>query len=80
MDMTQAIDFLVKTENPERLDDTLQQLPGMHAFVVGRGMPGGCMQRDGCYVVRVFGPTNWFEYAVMQQGYCTIVKKLDKLV
>jgi hypothetical protein len=79
-DQIKAIDFLVETGNPERLDDTLQALPMMHAFVVGRGVPGGIVQRDGGYVVRVFGDPGFFKFAVEHQGYCKIIKQLDELV
>jgi hypothetical protein len=79
-DLIGATDFLVETGNPERLDDTLQQLPNMHAFVVGRGVPGGIVRRDGGYVVRVFGDTGWFKFAVEHKGYCKIIKQLDELV
>jgi hypothetical protein len=79
-DAIQATDFLVETNNPTYLDDTLQQLPNMNAFVVGRGVPGGFAMREGYNVVRVFGSTSWFEYAVTHQGYCKIIKKLDDLI
>lgn len=70
-------DFLVETKNPERLDDTLQQLP-MNAFVVGRGVPGGILYIDGYPVVRVFGNPGFFKFAVESQGYCKIVRKLER--
>lgn len=79
-DITEATDFLVETGNPERLDDTFQQLPMMRAFVVGRGVPGGIVEREGGYVVRVFGDTGFFKFACEQQGYCRIIKQLDQLV
>ncbi len=77
---TKATDFLVETGNPERLDDTLQALPMMRAFVVGRGVPGGIAKKDGYPVVRVFGDTGFFKFAVEHQGYCKIIKQLEELV
>lgn len=79
-DITEATDFLVETGNPTYLDDTLQQLPNMHAFVVGRGVPGGFAMREGYNVVRVFGDTSWFKFAVEHQGYCKIIKQLDQTI
>ena len=79
-DITQATDFLVETGNAEKLDDTLQALPMMRAFVVGRGVPGGITKKDGYNVVRVFGDTGFFKFAVEHQGYCKIIKQLDELV
>jgi hypothetical protein len=79
-DQIKATDFLVETGNPERLDDTLQALPMMHAFVVGRGVPGDIAYREGYPVVRVFGDTGFFKFAVENQGYCKIIKQLEQLV
>ena len=79
-DNIEATDFLVETGNPEYLDDTLQQLPNMYARVVGRGVTGGIVKREGGYVVRVFGDTGWFKFAVEQQGYCKIIRQLDKTI
>lgn len=77
-DITQHTDFLVESGNPEYLDDTLQQLPMMRAYVLGRGLPGGIMKREGYPIVRVFGDTKWFKYAVGQQGYCRIIKEIER--
>lgn len=78
--LTQATDFLVQTGNPEMLDDTLAQLPGMYARVIGRTTPGGIQYKEGYPVVRVFGDTGWFRFAMEQQGYCKIIRQLEELV
>ncbi len=80
MENIQVADFLVETGNPEYLDDTLQALPMTRAAVVGRGVPGGIIKRDGGYVVRVFGDPGFFKFACEQQGYCKIIKQLEELV
>jgi hypothetical protein len=75
-----ATDFLVETGNPEALDNTLQALPMMRAFVVGRGVPGGIVKHEGYHVVRVFGDTGFFKFACEQQGYCKVIRQLEELV
>lgn len=77
-DQTQITEFLVECRVPELLDDTLAALPGMTARVVGRGTPHGIAHVDGYPVVRVFGDPGWFKFAVEQQGYCKIIKQLEK--
>ena len=78
MNTADYMDILVESANPERLDDTLQQLPAMHAFVLGRGVPGGIKLIDGNPVVRVFGNPSFFKFAVEKQGYCKIILELEK--
>ena len=80
MDNMKATDFLVEVGNPEYLDDTLQQLPMMRAFVVGRGVPGGIVRHEGYPVVRVFGDTGFFVFAMEQQGYCKVIRQLDSIL
>lgn len=75
--MTEYHDFVVETGNPERLDDTLQQLPMTKALVIGRGMPGGIQLIDGNPVVRVFGDPGFFKFACEQQGYCKIIREIE---
>jgi hypothetical protein len=77
-DPTQYTDFLVECADPVRLDDTLQSLPNMAAFVCGRGVPGGISLTDGCPTVRVFGDTSWFRFAVEHQGYCKIIREVKE--
>ena len=77
--MQQARDIIIQTGNPEALDSTLQQLPGVCAVVVGGGMPGGYVQRDGGYLVRCFGNYGFLTFAVERQGYGKIIKEFDGL-
>jgi hypothetical protein len=75
----ETTDFLVDTGSPELLDDTLHQIPNMHAVVLGRGTSSGVIIIEGYYVVRVLGDTGWFRFAVEGQGYCKIIRQLDNL-
>jgi hypothetical protein len=77
---TKATDFLVEVKNPEMLDDTLQQMPMITARVVGRGVPGGIVKHDGYPVVRVFGDTGFFRFAMEQQGYCKVIRQLENTI
>ena len=76
----EAVDIIVETPNPEALDRTLQQLPGCFAVVVGGGMPGGYVKRDGGYVVRCFKGLDFLKFAVSHQGYGKVIKELDELI
>lgn len=67
-----ATDFLVETNNPEMLDATLQQ---MGAVLIGGGMPGGFVKRDGYYVMRVLGNAGYVKFACEHQGYCKIIRE-----
>jgi hypothetical protein len=75
----EATDFLVETANPDYLDSTLQQLPGAQVLV-GGGMPGGYVKREGYYVMRVFGDPGFIKFACEAQGYCKIVRQLEQTV
>lgn len=77
MGSKQATDFLVETANPAGLDATLQQFG---AALVGGGMPGGYVTKDGLHVMRVFGDPGFVRFMVERQGYCRVVEQLDKLV
>lgn len=71
-------DFVVETGNPEGLDDTLQRLPMARARVIGRGVPGGIQLVDGKPVVRVIGDPGFFKFACEHQGYCKVIRELEK--
>jgi hypothetical protein len=75
--MSDAIDILVDTPNPEALDQTVQSLG---AVVVGGGTPGGYVKHDGHYVVRALMAPDFVKFAIEQQGYATIVGELDELL
>lgn len=75
--MAEATDFLVDVGNPKALDETLQALPGVNAFVVGTPEP---IRENGHYVVRVFGDPFFFKFAVENQGYCTIIRERGDLL
>lgn len=63
--MTEATDLVVRTRNPEPLDQTVQQLGA--AVVVD-----GTFDGDTCRV-RVFGPTGYIKFALRTQGYGEVV-------
>lgn len=70
-------DILVDTANPDALDATVQQLGA--AVVIGGGLPEGYAMVDGHYVVRVIGGDPGFiEFAINNQGYGTVVGRLDE--
>lgn len=60
-----ATDLIVRTRNPELLDQTVQR---MGAAVVVEGSYNG----DTCRV-RVFGPPRYLRWAIPRQGYGEIV-------
>lgn len=74
-----ATDYLVDSNNPKALDSTLLSFPiGPVALVGGGENP---IIKDGHYVMRIFGKSHEFVVkAIEQQGYCTIIRKLDELV
>lgn len=61
----QATDLVVKTANPEMLDQTVQQL-GPAAVV------NGTWDGETCRV-RVFGDPGYIRFAITQQGYGQIL-------
>ncbi len=64
-------DFLIKTNNPQATDRTLQSFGGL---MLGGGMPGGYVMHDGCYVVRPMPEGNGFpRFACEKQGYAEVV-------
>jgi hypothetical protein len=72
----EAVDLLVRTNNPAALDRTVQAL-GPAAVVGG---PDDFVLLEGCYVVRCFGRAGFIEYAINKQGYGEVVRRLDRLV
>lgn len=73
--VVETTDFLVDVGNPAALDQTLQALSMLRAFVIG-GPKGPFLQEDDHYIVRVFGgdtANSMFEYMMKSQGYCTVV-------
>lgn len=73
-----ATDILVDVGNPVALDETLRALPGVVAMLIG-GPEGPFKRVEDHYVVRVFGDPEMFEFMVTNQGYCTVVRRLEKL-
>jgi len=74
-----ARDIIIQTGNPEWLDGTLQELPGVCAVVVGGGMPGEYVKKDSGYLVRCFGNYVFLKFAIEHQGYGKIIKEFDGL-
>lgn len=70
-----AVEFLVKTANPQMLDLTVQQFGATveeHEGVAGHYVKEG----DG-YVVRCFGDPDYFAFAITTQGYGRILKRRE---
>lgn len=78
MSETEFTDILVDVVNPEALDTTLRMLPGAAACVVGCGTERGPEVVDGHYVVRVFGPPGFVEFAMRNQGYARVIGRRSK--
>lgn len=74
--MTQAKDFLVQCGNPEAFDKTIQQLGT--AALIDAGTKGKYIQKDGHYVMRVFGNPDFLRFAIENQGYGKIIKELNE--
>jgi len=66
-------DILIRTANPDILQQTLQQLPGVRASLLGS--PGRYEREDGCWRARVFAGLPFLEFAFEQQGYGEIVRE-----
>ena len=75
MTTPKATDILVRTANPEMLDQTVQQLGP--AVVVGAP---DYVKVDDCYVVRVFGDPGFIKFAITNQGYGEVVRELEELL
>lgn len=73
---TDTHDILVRVRNPEALDATLRMLPGARARVLGVGEEGGPVVVDGCFVVRASGDPGFVEWAMRNQGYAEVVRRL----
>ena len=69
-----ATDFLIQCDNPEAFDRTVQQL-GAAALIDG-GEKGKYVQKDGYYVMRVFGDAGFLKFAIENQGYGKVIKEL----
>jgi hypothetical protein len=73
----QTGDFLVETNSPAMLEQTLRQLPMISAFLV-RDQRGNYIEFNGCNVVRVSGDQNFFRFACEKQGYCRIIDQVKE--
>jgi hypothetical protein len=78
MSEKQATDFLIKCGNPEAFDRTIQQLGA--AALIENGGKGQYLQKDGYYIMRVFGDSGFLRFAIENQGYGKIIKELSELV
>lgn len=81
-EIIQATDLLLDYKgNPGALDRTLRALPGVVvALLQGEAAPE-YKHHEGCYVARVFGPqivVDIFTSMVERQGYCGVIRQLDK--
>jgi hypothetical protein len=75
----QATDIIVDTDNPTYLDKTVQQL-GPYAVIQDEESSSGYLWHQGGYVVRCFSNPGYLEFAVTNQGYGKVVKRLDDLL
>jgi len=76
--MKQATDFLVQCDNPEAFDKTIQSLGS--AVLMDGGNKGDYLQKDGYYIMRVFGDAGFLKFAIESQGYGKIIKEFDELL
>lgn len=74
--MFEVKDILVKTANPQVLDQTVQTFG---AAVIGGGMPGGYTKVNGAYVVRCFSNPDFVKFAITSQGYGEVVHEYNGL-
>ena len=72
--MSTATDILVDTANPEALDRIAQQFRS--ALVGGPNF----ITHEGHYVLRCFGNPGIVEFILTQQGYATVVRRLEELL
>lgn len=68
------VDFLVKTDFPETLNQTLLILAGAVSCMVKDGDDFATI--EGYYVARVFGDPNFFRFACEHQGYCEVIRQV----
>ena len=74
----QVTDIIVKTGNPAALDCILQQFSACVCQIdINKPI---YKQRDGGYVVRCFGDSNFIKFLIKNQGYGEVVDTFDKLV
>jgi hypothetical protein len=66
---TDGIDIVVRCHDSQRLDETIQQLPGCAAAVVA-----GSWNGDTC-IVRVFSGLGFLKFALPRQGYGEIISE-----
>jgi hypothetical protein len=70
-----TLDYLVETENPKALDQTVNQMSA--AVVQDTSTEDGYKRVDGHCVLRALGNPEYVKFACEQQGYCKIVGELD---
>ena len=73
-------DIIVETSNPKYLDETIKELRGCVAVVVGGGKPGRYVKKDGGYVVRCFAGLGFLKFDLEYRGYGRVIKELDELI
>lgn len=73
-----ATDIVVKTNNPEALDNILQSFGAV--VVMSNLDKKTYLQKDGGYVVRCFSDAKFIQFVIKNQGYGEFVKVLDELV
>lgn len=78
MSEKKATDFLIECHNPEAFDRTINSMST--AALVENGGKGQYLQKDGYYVMRVFGDAGFLKFAIENQGYGKVVKELPELV
>lgn len=72
--MANYTDYLVKCKNPKYFDQTVN----MMGAVLQQNQDDSYVQdKDGYYNMRVLGDAGFVEFAIKNQGYGEIIKKLD---
>ena len=72
----EATDFLVECKNPKAFDQTIQQLGA--AALINSGNEDNYTKKDGYYIMRVFGDAGFLRFAIENQGYGKVIKKLEE--
>lgn len=73
--MSDAVDLLIQTENPEALDRIVQTFGAV--LIGGNGNLLGYLMIDGCYVVRAFKNPDFLESVLETHGFGRVVRRQE---
>lgn len=69
-------DYLVDCANPEAFDKIINS---WGAVLCDGGNKGKYIQQEGHYIMRIMGNEGFIKFAIENQGYGKIIKKLEQL-